>query len=1088
MGALGALFPTISAAGLGPVGWLILGLLVVIVVGIALADWLRIGGVDENGNVQVKDQILNDPWWADVNPFLREITGKRWDLVFRTLYIAAAEKVGPDALPPNVSDVFSRALVVPQLADFFRSIPFNLWPSDFLDKVRAFDASKVPDIARFVIDNFQPSVGEKVRVIPGPITWDSVVVPEIYLPESVKPETDKARKEQIPEPPPGPERRHPQIPFVPQLPQPPEPRTQPQPTTQPTTQPAPQPSGPASEVRPADTTFPTTGGQPTSQPTGQVQPVVDLSPLAEAIRQQTQTLTQTINTLASRPIQTSLELTGLNETLTNIATTISTSVSNAINVVANQVAPAVNVLVQPTIQIPDIAGQALAGVSQALQQFAERELTLAQNIVESISSTLPQLVEASISPIIDSLSRVIAQFETAIAEPLADVEHAIANGLANLATQEEALLDLLKQWIPNPEGLFQTGFDVASAHGLNFDNIFSNIIPTGLGLSIAQATRDNPPENHEEFVRGIASVCADVNQTVLGGIIFGTLLSGAVKGKAGALGFISNILQQLFLWNVMTKWSEIIYEPGFEKQRQDVWFQCPVKLPSLAELKTAERLGLIDNATFETLAKAQGYSDVMATIATSNQTQLLTPTDLLVVTYRQALPPSENPWNFAWFREKLAEHGYREDDIEKLVQIAGYLPPISDLIRFQVREVFSPEIASKFGQYDEEPTDIYPYTRAQGLSDEWVKRYWAAHWDLPSTTQGFEMFQRGVITRDELMLLLRANDVMPFWREKLLAISYRPLTRVDSLRAYIIDAIDENQLRKSLTDFGYSPENAEILVNFYRREKRNRLLNQSAANKRQVITLIRRAYRNGVISLERARSMLEGLDLPNEIVQVIVTSLIIDRNTDLQQDVMRSVKSGFVAGAIKEEQARIWLAQYGIEDSVINDAINIWRIDREIKIGRERYHAERDLTKSEVLDMLDRGVFDESQAQAYLERLGYDASEADALVRNHQLRATSSLLREAISAIREEFIDSIIDEVDVQTRLGQLGITAEQIRRYLANWSATRIRNLVRAIQQRVQRAEVTLDQARVLLQRVGLVGSEVDRIIQTWNAIYGSV
>jgi hypothetical protein len=138
--------------------------------------------------------------------------------------------------------------------------------------------------------------------------------------------------------------------------------------------------------------------------------------------------------------------------------------------------------------------------------------------------------------------------------------------------------------------------------------------------------------------------------------------------------------------------------------------------------------------------------------------------------------------------------------------------------------------------------------------------------------------------------------------------------------------------------------------------------------------------------------------------------------------------------------------------------------------------------------MLDRGVFDESQAQAYLERLGYDASEADALVRNHQLRATSSLLREAITAIREEFIDSIIDEVDAQTRLGQLGITGEQIRKYLANWSATRIRNLVRVIQQRVQRAEVTLDQARTLLQRIGLVGSEIDRIIQTWSAIYGSV
>ena len=46
------------------------------------------------------------------------------------------------------------------------------------------------------------------------------------------------------------------------------------------------------------------------------------------------------------------------------------------------------------------------------------------------------------------------------------------------------------------------------------------------------------------------------------------------------------------------------------------------------------------------------------------------------------------------------------------------------------------------------------------------------------------MLHRGVIDTAELDMLLRAQDVMPFWRDRLTAIAYRPLTRVDVRRMY----------------------------------------------------------------------------------------------------------------------------------------------------------------------------------------------------------------------------------------------------------------------------------------------------------------
>jgi len=60
------------------------------------------------------------------------------------------------------------------------------------------------------------------------------------------------------------------------------------------------------------------------------------------------------------------------------------------------------------------------------------------------------------------------------------------------------------------------------------------------------------------------------------------------------------------------------------------------------------------------------------------------------------------------------------------------VPPIQDIITMAVREAFSPEIAARFGQYQDLPEDFVKYAALKGISREWSERYWAAHWQLPS--------------------------------------------------------------------------------------------------------------------------------------------------------------------------------------------------------------------------------------------------------------------------------------------------------------------------------------------------------------------
>jgi len=147
-------------------------------------------------------------------------------------------------------------------------------------------------------------------------------------------------------------------------------------------------------------------------------------------------------------------------------------------------------------------------------------------------------------------------------------------------------------------------------------------------------------------------------------------------------------------------------------------------------------------------------------------------------------------------------------------ELAYQIPPVADIITMAVREAFTPAIAARFGQYEDLPTEFVEWVQKKGLSKEWAERYWAAHWSLPSPQQGFEMLHRGVIGVDDLNMLMRALDIMPFWRDKLTQIAFRPLSRVDVRRMFALGVLDVGGVRKAYTDLGYNDYNANLMTNF----------------------------------------------------------------------------------------------------------------------------------------------------------------------------------------------------------------------------------------------------------------------------------
>jgi len=177
-----------------------------------------------------------------------------------------------------------------------------------------------------------------------------------------------------------------------------------------------------------------------------------------------------------------------------------------------------------------------------------------------------------------------------------------------------------------------------------------------------------------------------------------------------------------------------------------------------------------------------------------------------------------------WLRGELSETDYdtnlralalSDEDIALSKKLAYPIPPIGDIIRFVVRDVYDPDVVEE-GKL-REGFETFPLETARkiGLADEWSEKYWMAHWMLPSLGQGFEMLHRDAINEQQLEALFKAADLAPGYWEPMRAISYRPLTRVDTRRLNLfLPDFGPEQVKRSYLDQGYNEHNAQLMTDF----------------------------------------------------------------------------------------------------------------------------------------------------------------------------------------------------------------------------------------------------------------------------------
>jgi len=300
--------------------------------------------------------------------------------------------------------------------------------------------------------------------------------------------------------------------------------------------------------------------------------------------------------------------------------------------------------------------------------------------------------------------------------------------------------------------------------------------------------------------------------------------------------------------------------------------------------------------------------------------------------------------------------------------LAYQIPPVADIITMAVREAFSPQVASKFGQYEDFPKELETFAGQKGLSKEWAERYWAAHWNLPSPQQGFEMLHRGVIDRTELDMLLRASDVMPFWRDKLTQIAFRTLTRVDVRRMYKEGVLDESEVYEAYQDAGYDDQNAERMAEFTVKQTLTSLSKFTSGD-------IVKAYSTRVIDRGTATQLLRDIGIRNDDANYIVQTAEYKRVWEFTDEQIKGIRNLYKKRIYDEDTARDNLNKLNLPSEQIDVLMQQWFYDKVDELDAT-------WTTAQTLKFLKRGIISAVRARQELYLNGYTQERIDVYIKD----------------------------------------------------------------------------------------------------------
>ena len=325
-----------------------------------------------------------------------------------------------------------------------------------------------------------------------------------------------------------------------------------------------------------------------------------------------------------------------------------------------------------------------------------------------------------------------------------------------------------------------------------------------------------------------------------------------------------------------------------------------------------------------------------------------------------------------------------------------------------------------------------------GYSETDARDSWAAHWELPSPTQVYEMLHRGKLPSGiSVEDYLKSADYAPVWRQSLVDISYNPITRTDAKRMYKLRG-DFDALVQNFRNNGYNEQDAKDLAEFTREDVSLETRQERELLVGPVKTAALAMYKARRISEDQLRQVLANLKYPKETVDRFVADVEFVREADHREDIAAALKSAYVKALRTRDDTIILLRQSGWDGEALDQLLETWDLLRAVTELQPHQEATRDLTKAEIVSAYAERVIAPESASSQLLALGYDQSETDILLTMADLKARKAELDQEVENIHLNYLRSAVDPGTASVQLDQLGVNVTRKTNLLLKWERER--------------------------------------------------
>lgn len=357
------------------------------------------------------------------------------------------------------------------------------------------------------------------------------------------------------------------------------------------------------------------------------------------------------------------------------------------------------------------------------------------------------------------------------------------------------------------------------------------------------------------------------------------------------------------------------------------------------------------------------------------------------------------------------------------------IPGPSDLVRFAVREAFTPEIVDAYSYNKEFPSYLLPFMEQQGYGKQlgfptganatnfegtpdnrpatWSDLYWWSHWNLPSVSQGYEMLRRLYVfstygqspdsarsgeefTARDMEQLLKVSDYPEYWRKKLIAIQYLPYQKRDIQRLYQNGIFTLEDVYHAFRANGYDDNRANVLTELMRVLPKPK----ERSKKLQAKTTLCKYYTHGLIDVAQAIDWADKLGLDKESIEFTLSLCDVEQKLEDQKEIVRSLRRGYFNGTFTTEEIRTGFHQANMDTKFIERTISKWKL----QLGyRFKY-----VSGAKVIAWFKQGLINESEVTTRMLNLGFFPVDISNSIREAKLAMLLTQQKQIAKRQKEE--------------------------------------------------------------------------------------